>query len=112
MLDVASPWSFLVLQFVDDTFTFVSNTAALRTVNTALSSFCTAWRHRFQGGRKRPTVMAVGGGVPEAVLRGSVCGEVPRIANYVQCLGILIHADLSLHMLFERVCARLLPAGE
>ena len=52
--------------------------------------------------------MAVGGGVPEPGVRGSVCGEIPQEANYLDCLGIPIDRDLSLHMLFDRVCSRLL----
>ena len=50
----------LILQFVDDSFIFQSSTAGLAAVNNALTQFCKVWRHRFQGGRKRPLVMVVG----------------------------------------------------
>ena len=108
LVDVASKWSLLIIQFVDDTFTFVSNSASLRAVNSALSTFCTAWRHRFQGGRKRPTVMALGSSVPVPEARGSVCGEIPQEANYLDCLGIPIDRGLTLQLLLDRVCSRLL----
>ena len=108
MLDVASEWSLLIVQFVDDTFTFVSSSASLRAVNYAMSKFCTDWRHKFQGGRKRPTVMAVEAKMLNHDARGLVCGEVPQEASYLDVLGVPIDNELSLGMLMDRVCARLL----
>ncbi|CAK0811094.1 unnamed protein product, partial [Prorocentrum cordatum] len=48
-----------VLQVVGGSIVFLSSPAGLAVVNRALTGFCLTWRHRFQGGRQRPVVLAV-----------------------------------------------------
>ena len=98
----------LIVQFVDDSFLFQSSPAGLAAANRGLSQFCTRWRHRFQGGRKKPVVMAVGadwraGGAAF----GSVDGESPAPADSLDMLGVPVDDGLTFHVLLAKVCARL-----
>ena len=65
---------FLIVQFVDDSFTMQSTAFGLRAVNKALCDFGRYWRHRFKVGEKGPMVLPVGAyGVD-----GSMCGVVEK----------------------------------
>ena len=106
-LDVMSSHRILHLQFVDDTFNLVSSTAGLSEVNSALTEFCQVWRHRFQGGAKRPAVMAVGVGTFDAAECGKVCGEVPLLSESIDVLGVTIDNGLTLQPLLDKILAKL-----
>ncbi|CAK0829238.1 unnamed protein product [Prorocentrum cordatum] len=105
-LDAVAAHALLILQFVDDSFVFQSSAAGLAAVNRALTEFCLTWRHRFQGGRKRPMVLAVGGG-PVSDNFGTVCGVPPEVTQVLDMLGAPVEQDLGFHALLGRACSRL-----
>ena len=107
-LDALAVHRFLIMQFVDDNFTTHSSAAGLRLANVALSTFCRQWRHCFQGGRKRPAVMAVGCSPPSAADCGEVCGVEPQIVDSIDILGAVVDRGLTLMPLLDRVCAQTL----
>ena len=94
----------LMVQFVDDSFTFQPDERGIASANAGLTSFCTNYRHRFQDGAKAPTVMAVGSPAPDPAACGEVAGVPVRGATQLEVLGIVIDAELSLEPLLGRAC--------
>jgi len=107
LLDEVSTHAILLLIFVDDTFLFQSTLCGLRAVNRSLTEFCYKWRHRFQGGRKRPSVMAIGAPSPAPRNCGEICGETPLVVESMTVLGPVLDRELSLQPLLDKVCAML-----
>ena len=104
----AAQFSFLLLQFVDDSFALQASESGVAAVARGLSAFCARYRHAFQGGpTKGPAVMAVGGPPPDVAACGQVAGWDVRAAPSLSCLGVPIETALSLTPLLDRACARL-----
>ena len=106
-LDLLAPHRFLHLQFVDDTFNMISSVAELREVNGALSDYCELWRHRFQGGAKRPTVLAIGSTLQANLDAGTICGEAPSFVDCMDVLGIPLDRGLTMQPLLDRLCSKM-----
>ena len=92
---------------MDDSLAFQSSPAGLAAANRALTRFCRDWKHWFQGGRKRPAVMAVPPAVRAEGMCGEVCGAEPMHTETLDMLGVPVDAALDFGALLTKVCTRL-----
>ena len=106
-IDVLSPHSLLLVQYIDDIFSFQSTCVGLRRVCASLTSFTNLWRHRFAGGRKRASFMVLGAPVPGQQDLAPVGDEVPEHVSALPILGALIDAELTLQPLIDQAVGRL-----
>ena len=107
-IDAASEFSLGLVQFVDDIFVLQSTCWGLRRACQALTEFSRCWRHKFAGGSKSASFMAVGAAVPAPSSLAPVGDETPRHSETLSILGMLVDADLAFTPLLEQVSAKLL----
>ena len=106
-IDILSPHNLLLVQFIDDVFAFQSTCFGLRRVCAGLTSFTDMWRHRFAGGRKRASFMALGTQVPSDEELEVVGDAKPEHVSAMSVLGALIDADLTLNQFVDQAVGRL-----
>ena len=107
-LDAIANHQFQILQFVDDSFVLQSSEMGVAAVNRGLRRFCALWRHRFQSGRKGPTVLVVGHSRFLGSSCGVLCDVLPQSAESLDVLGI--DRALTFQGLLDERCGRLCSA--
>ena len=108
ILDIWAAHSLLIVQFVDDSFVFQSTLAGLRAANLALERFAAKWVHKFKGGKKRASVLAVGVMPPDQSALGRLQGDPIQLVSQLSVLGPAIDVNLSLQPHLDSTCARVL----
>ena len=111
-LDAMSPWSLLIVQFVDDSFLVQSTIFGLQCANRGLAAFCRDWRHQVKGGSKRPVVLSIGAGhvYPEQIGR---IGDIDvAVVQQVAIGGIVVDDEMTMRPQLEIACARVMGQSE
>ena len=108
ILDIWAAHSLLIVQFIDDSFVLQSTLAGLRAADLALDRFAAKWIHKFKGGRKGASVLAVGVMPPHQSALGSLQGVPVQLVNQLSVLGPAIDVNLSLQPHLDSTCARVL----
>ena len=98
ILDIWAAHSLLIVQFVDDSFVFQSTLAGLRAANLALERFAAKWVHKFKGGKKRASVLAVGVMPPDQSALGRLQGDPVQLVNQLSVLGPAIDVNFRLYL--------------